>query len=172
MYQRDPKQQPVGHWKQSHARQHHLWQCLMECCAGGTQLSSGLHSSAVLLEAMPAAAALPAATRMHVSASPTAQSRALAVEGEHVALTEAAGRQGSEGQMMLLPAGVSMNDLLSLAEEMDPLGSPGRKDKQERRGLTAESTMQLASYLASKVWFTVRGQAELLLSQHCWLQHT
>ena len=84
------------------------------------------------------------------------------MEAEHMALTEAAGRQGSEGQMMLLPAGVSMNDLLSLAEEMDPLGSPGRKDKQEKRGLTAESTMQLASYLATKVWFTGQHQAQLL----------
>ena len=53
--------------------------------------------------------------------------------------------------MMLLPAGVRMNDLLALAEEMDPLGSPGKDGKSERRGLTSESTMQLASYLATKV---------------------
>lgn len=53
--------------------------------------------------------------------------------------------------MMLLPAGIRMNDLLALAEEMDPLGSPEREGKHERRGLTSDSTMQLASYLATKV---------------------
>lgn len=52
---------------------------------------------------------------------------------------------------MLLPAGIKMNDLLALAEEMDPLGSPGKADKADKRGLTSESTMQLASYLATKV---------------------
>ena len=60
-------------------------------------------------------------------------------------------RQGSEGQMMLLPKGVGMNDLLALAEEMDPDSSPGKKSKKEKRMLTADSTMQLAAYLASKV---------------------
>ena len=53
--------------------------------------------------------------------------------------------------MMLLPAGIRMNDLLALAEEMDPLGSPERESKHEIRGLTSDSTMQLASYLATKV---------------------
>ena len=62
-------------------------------------------------------------------------------------------RQGSEGQMMLLPAGVAMNDLLALAEEMDPGGSPGegKKGRRDKRMLTANSTMQLAAYLAGKV---------------------
>ena len=62
-------------------------------------------------------------------------------------------RQGSEGQMMLLPAGVAMNDLLALAEEMDPGDSPeaGKKGTRDKRMLTANSTMQLAAYLAGKV---------------------
>ena len=62
-------------------------------------------------------------------------------------------RQGSEGQMMLLPAGVAMNDLLALAEEMDPGGSPeeGKKGRRDKRMLSANSTMQLAAYLAGKV---------------------
>ncbi len=75
-----------------------------------------------------------------------------------VATTDAAAataglRQGSEGQMMLLPAGVAMNDLLALAEEMDPGGSPeeGKKGRRDKRMLTANSTMQLAAYLAGKV---------------------
>lgn len=69
-------------------------------------------------------------------------------------------RQASEGQMMLLPAGVAMNDLLALAEEMDPGGSPeeGKKGRRDKRMLTANSTMQLAAYLASKV-----GTCTLLL---------
>ncbi len=55
--------------------------------------------------------------------------------------------------MMLLPAGVAMNDLLALAEEMDPGGSPeeGKKGRRDKRMLTANSTMQLAAYLAGKV---------------------
>lgn len=75
-----------------------------------------------------------------------------------VATTDAAAataglRQGSEGQMMLLPAGVAMNDLLALAEEMDPGGSPeeGKRGRRDKRMLTANSTMQLAAYLAGKV---------------------
>ena len=75
-----------------------------------------------------------------------------------VATTDAAAataglRQGSEGQMMLLPAGVAMNDLLALAEEMDPGGSPeeGKKGRRDKRMLSANSTMQLAAYLAGKV---------------------
>ena len=54
---------------------------------------------------------------------------------------------------MLLPAGVAMNDLLALAEEMDPGGSPeeGKKGRRDKRMLTANSTMQLAAYLAGKV---------------------
>lgn len=68
-------------------------------------------------------------------------------------------RQGSEGQMMLLPKGVGMNDLLALAEEMDPDCSPGKRGRKEKRMLTADSTMQLAAYLASKVG----GAAWLLL---------
>ncbi|KAA6425287.1 MAG: hypothetical protein FRX49_04781 [Trebouxia sp. A1-2] len=75
-----------------------------------------------------------------------------------VATTDAAAataglRQGSEGQMMLLPAGVAMNDLLALAEEMDPGGSPeeGKRGRRDKRMLTANSTMQLAAYLAGKI---------------------
>ena len=62
-------------------------------------------------------------------------------------------RQNSEGQMMLLPAGVAMEDLLALAEEMEAGSSPERNTKGRRgkRMLTADSTMQLAAYLASKV---------------------
>ncbi len=73
-------------------------------------------------------------------------------------------RQGSEGQMMLLPAGVAMNDLLALAEEMDPGGSPeeGKKSRRDRRMLTANSTMQLAAYLASKVSQCLTGIAKHL----------
>lgn len=80
--------------------------------------------------------------------------------------TDVAGRQGSEGQMMLLPAGVRMNDLLALAEEMDPLGSPGKEGKSERRGLTSESTMQLASYLATKVTASNNGKTATVLDSN------
>lgn len=89
-------------------------------------------------------------------------STAAATDGHASGLTEVAGRQGSEGQMMLLPAGIRMNDLLALAEEMDPLGSPGKEGKPGRRGLTADSTMQLASYLATKVTFVARNSHPLL----------
>ena len=82
---------------------------------------------------------------------PAAVDPAPAVASLDAAAATASLRQGSEGQMMLLPKGVGMNDLLALAEEMDPDNSPGKKGKREKRMLTADSTMQLASYLASKV---------------------
>ncbi|KAL0019924.1 hypothetical protein WJX77_010272 [Trebouxia sp. C0004] len=74
-------------------------------------------------------------------------------------------RQGSEGQMMLLPAGVAMNDLLALAEDMDPGGSPeeGKKGRRDKRMLTANSTMQLAAYLAGKG--ASQAQQQLLQQQ-------
>lgn len=82
---------------------------------------------------------------------PAAGNPATAMAGLDAAVATAGLRQGSEGQMMLLPKGVEMNDLLALAEEMDPDTSPGKKGKREKRMLTADSTMQLAAYLASKV---------------------
>lgn len=82
---------------------------------------------------------------------PAAGNPATAVAGLDAAVATAGLRQGSEGQMMLLPKGVEMNDLLALAEEMDPDTSPAKKGKREKRMLTADSTMQLAAYLASKV---------------------
>ena len=82
---------------------------------------------------------------------PAAANPAPAVASLDAAAATAGLRQGSEGQMMLLPKGVGMNDLLALAEEMDPDNSPGKKGKREKRMLTADSTMQLAAYLASKV---------------------
>lgn len=99
------------------------------------------------------------------AADPAAPSSEPAAADTAVATLDAAGataglRQGSEGQMMLLPKGVGMNDLLALAEEMDPDCSPGKKGRQEKRMLTADSTMQLAAYLASKVG---GGQPGLLL---------
>lgn len=90
------------------------------------------------------------------TADPAAQPSEPAAGDTAVATLDAAGataglRQGSEGQMMLLPKGVGMNDLLALAEEMDPDISPSKKGKKEKMMLTADSTMQLAAYLASKV---------------------
>lgn len=97
-----------------------------------------------------------------VNTAATAQDTAVAGTTPAVAQSDSAVaiaglRQHSEGQMMLLPAGVAMNDLLALADEMDPdvgshEGSPEeRKGRREKRMLTANSTMQLAAYLASKV---------------------
>ena len=87
------------------------------------------------------------------TSEPAAADSAAAVASLDAAAATAGLRQGSEGQMMLLPKGVGMNDLLALAEEMDPDSSPSKKGKREKRMLTADSTMQLAAYLASKVTF-------------------
>ena len=94
---------------------------------------------------------------------PAAGNPATAVDA---AVATAGLRQGSEGQMMLLPKGVEMNDLLALAEEMDPDTSPVKKGRREKRMLTADSTMQLAAYLASKV--TILGYLTgSVLPLHC-----
>lgn len=105
------------------------------------------HQSDFAAVAAAAATTDPAGLR----SEPAAADSAPAVAGLDAAAATAGLRQGSEGQMMLLPKGVGMNDLLALAEEMDPDGSPGKKGKREKRMLTADSTMQLAAYLASKV---------------------
>jgi len=91
-------------------------------------------------------------TATHI-ADPAVADVESAVPTTDAAAATAGLRQGSEGQMMLLPAGVAMNDLLALAEEMDPGGSPeeGKKGRRDKRMLTANSTMQLAAYLAGKV---------------------
>ena len=92
-----------------------------------------------------------AATAAPSVPSHSTSTAAVPADMESDAAATAALRQGSEGQMMLLPKGVDMNDLLTLADEMDPVGTPAKKGKKEKRVLTADSTMQLAAYLASKV---------------------
>ena len=82
---------------------------------------------------------------------PAVTGTATAAADLDAAVATASLRQGSEGQMMLLPKGVEMNDLLALAEEIDPVGSPGKTGQKDKRMLTADSTMQLAAYLANKV---------------------
>ena len=103
---------------------------------------------------------------------PAAADPAPAVATLDTAAATASLRQASDGQMMLLPKGVGMNDLLALAEEMDPDGSPGKKGKKEKRMLTADSTMQLAAYLASKVTSCCCSTEVASNLRHCILSDT
>lgn len=98
-----------------------------------------------------AASALPATEPAVARPEPTATGSATAAADLDAAVATAGLRQGSEGQMMLLPKGVGMNDLLALADEIDPSSSPSKTGQRDKRMLTADSTMQLAAYLANKV---------------------